>query len=52
MLKQYHFSLLADNVTVSVAVKHPAAHAAQSPFRQEEDVAITLERKHGLLLWL
>lgn len=33
-----------------VAVDEPTTHTAQSPFRQEEDVAITFERKHGLLL--
>lgn len=52
MLKQYHLSLLADDVAFPVAVYEPTTDAAESPFRQEEDVAITLERKHGLLLRL
>jgi hypothetical protein len=52
MLKQCHLPLSTDNMTILVTVNHPAALAAQSPFRKEEDVAVTLKRKHGLFLWL
>ena len=50
MLKEDCVALSADDMALLVAVYHPATHTAQSPFRQEEDVAVTLERKHGLLL--
>jgi hypothetical protein len=50
VLKENHPLLSANDMAFLVAVNHATAHAAEPPFRKEEDVAITLERKHGLLL--
>ena len=38
------------DVGVGIQGKHSVTVNAQSPFRQEEDVAITLRGVHGLLL--
>lgn len=50
MLPETLVAVKANDIRRVVEAHHTTTLAAQSPFRQEEDVAVTLRCEHGLLL--